>query len=142
MLHLIWSKETAGEEVKSVRSRLIECYRLLYLSEDHSLSEKESINSMTRNLITLTYSATFADLTSLEAILMAMMSMNYIPESVISKLWQIYGSTKHEIPIIQRRGAIIILGMLSKSSKKIVEDNIDLLLRIGLGSHGKVLQKR
>jgi hypothetical protein len=38
----------------------------------------------------------------------------------------------------QRRGAIIILGMLALSKRTIISEKVDTLLKIGLGSFGKV----
>ena len=38
----------------------------------------------------------------------------------------------------QRRGAIIVLNMLAKAKMEIVQEKIDLLLRVGLGQFGKV----
>lgn len=46
--------------------------------------------------------------------------------------------TPKDIPRIQRRGAIIILGMLATAKPEIVSEHIDSLLRIGLGVLGKV----
>jgi hypothetical protein len=48
------------------------------------------------------------------------------------------GSQRADIPTPQRRGAIIILGMLAKAYKETIADNVDLLLRVGLGSFGAV----
>lgn len=48
------------------------------------------------------------------------------------------GFTRANIPKAQRRGAIIILGMLAKAKTEIVSEKVELLLRIGLGPLGKV----
>jgi hypothetical protein len=42
------------------------------------------------------------------------------------------------LPRSQRRGAIIILGMLALSKRTIISEKVDTLLKIGLGSFGKV----
>lgn len=42
------------------------------------------------------------------------------------------------MPKPQRRGAIIILGMLALAKRSVVTDRVDTLLRIGLGPFGKV----
>ena len=49
------------------------------------------------------------------------------------------GFTRANIPKAQRRGAIIILGMLAKAKTEIVSEKVDLVLRIGLGPYGKVV---
>jgi hypothetical protein len=38
----------------------------------------------------------------------------------------------------QRRGAIIVLIMLAKAKTEIVQEKVDLLLKVGLGQFGKV----
>ncbi len=83
-----------------------------------------------------TYDATLAELTSLEEMMRTMMSEGNVHNDVINKLWQVYG-TEQEIPKLQRRGAIIILGMLALAKRDIVTERTDTLLKIGLGQHGK-----
>ena len=56
MLHLIWSKDhnaTAedGREVKSVRSRLLECYRNMFFEPVTNLDPKQQINRIAKNMI-------------------------------------------------------------------------------------------
>ncbi len=50
MLHLIWTKDN-NDEGKGIRKRLIDSYRRLYIESDTSLSEKENVNIITKNLI-------------------------------------------------------------------------------------------
>jgi condensin complex subunit 1 len=50
MLHLIWTKDN-NDEGKGIRNRLIESYRKLYIDPDTSISEKDNVNIITRNLI-------------------------------------------------------------------------------------------
>lgn len=104
----------------------------------------------------LTYDATLAELTSLEELVKTMMEEGQIHHDIINKLWQVYskyfpttvmfvvadiygspGSPK-PLPAYQRRGAIIILGMLALAKRSIVEEKVETLLKIGLGSLGKV----
>jgi hypothetical protein len=42
------------------------------------------------------------------------------------------------LPKPQRRGAIIILGMLALARRSVVTERVDTLLRVGLGPLGKV----
>jgi condensin complex subunit 1 len=88
-------------------------------------------------MISLTFGATPAELTSLEQLLATMMKGGMIPEVVVSKLWQVYGVQKREISRTQRRGAIIILGMLATANPEIVVGEIETMLRTGLASHGR-----
>lgn len=106
----------------------------------------------------LTYDASLAELTSLEEMMKIMMEEDQVHHDIINKLWQVYskflmftrrlknltcgvnpGSTK-PLPAYQRRGAIIILGMLALAKRSVVEEKVDVLLQIGLGKHGKVRQ--
>ncbi|KAI8140581.1 armadillo-type protein [Fennellomyces sp. T-0311] len=136
MLHLIWTKDTS-DEGKGVKMKLLECYRKLYLDPDVRRTPRENINTITRNLIQLTYNTTLAELTSLEQLLSTVMAEDLLGENVIDKLWSVYGFTSGNIPKEQRRGAIIILGMLAKARTEIVTEKVDALLRIGLGQLGK-----
>lgn len=56
MLHLVWSKDNNatsedGREVKSVRSRLLECYRTIYLEPVLNLDAKQQVNRIAKNMI-------------------------------------------------------------------------------------------
>lgn len=163
MLHLIWSSDNstveesvkdtgAGgneegakevKEVKGVRFALLDCYQELYFAslvreEGESLTHyaNRNIDRITRNMIELTYRATLAELTSLEELMGVMMDRGYVHEDVICKLWEVY-STSKDISKQQRRGSIIVLGMLAAPCPKVVADNLDKLIAIGLGPIGK-----
>jgi hypothetical protein len=49
-----------------------------------------------------------------------------------------YVGAHKALPRSQRRGAIIILGMLALSKRTIISEKVDTLLKIGLGPFGKV----
>ncbi|CAO3624953.1 unnamed protein product [Cunninghamella blakesleeana] len=135
MLHLIWTKDTS-DEGKGIKLKLLECYKTLYIDTDEKLSRRQNTNLIAKNLTELTYNATLADLTSLEQILCTLMTDGDITDNVIEKLWDVYGFTRGHISKQQRRGSIIILGMLAKADTKVVSEKIDLMLNIGLGSMG------
>ena len=40
---------------------------------------------------------------------------------------------------LQRRGALIILGMLAKADVEIISDKVDMLINVGFGNFGKVI---
>lgn len=65
------------------------------------------------------------------------MKQGVVSSAVVAKLWQVYGFQKKEISKTQRRGAIIIIGMLALAEPDIVAREVDTLLRIGLGQFGK-----
>lgn len=136
MLHLIWTKDTS-DEGKGIKMKLIKCYSNLYLERDANLSRQANVNRIAKNLIQLTYDTTLAELTSLEHLLSLLMAENKIAVDVIQKLWSVYGFTQGRIQKSQRRGAIVILGMLAKAKTKVVSDKLDVMLKIGLGPLGK-----
>ena len=84
-----------------------------------------------------------------------MMEENHIHYDVIAKLWQVYSmffyssrSPHHvsdylvgkekPLPKPQRRGAIIILGMLALAKRSVLTDKVAVMLKVGLGPLGKV----
>ncbi|CAK5268587.1 unnamed protein product, partial [Mycena citricolor] len=148
MLHLVWSKDptssaagTAAEdggttELKGVRQRLLECYRQLYFEATPGLEPKAQVSRIAKNMIELTYNATLAELTSLEELLRIMMEDDQIHSDVIAKLWAVY-SKMQNLPSDQRRGAIVILGMLGLARRSVLTSHVHDMLRIGLSTYGK-----
>ena len=136
MLRLIWTKGNS-DEGKGVQTHLIDCYKGLFFDAPDSFSENDAANYIARNMISLTFGATAAELTSLEQLLSTMMTAGHISELVVAKLWQIYGVQKKEISRNQRRGAIIVLGMIALAEPDTVVKEMETMLRIGLGSLGR-----
>jgi condensin complex subunit 1 len=136
MLRLIWTKGNS-DEGKGVQNHLIECYKRLFFEAPDSYNGNDAANYIARNMISLTFGATPAELTSLEQLLSTMMKANHISELVVQKLWQVYGVQKREISKSQRRGAIIVLGMLATAKPEIVVGEMETMLRIGLGGLGR-----
>lgn len=135
MLRLIWTKGNS-DEGKGVQTHLIDCYKGLFFEAPDSFSANDAANYIARNMISLTFGSSPAELTSLEQLLCMMMKAGHISDAVIAKLWQVYGVQK-EISKTQRRGAIIVLGMLALADPEIVVREIELMLRIGLGARGR-----
>ncbi len=136
MLKLIWTKGNS-DEGKGVQTHLIECYKALFFDAPGNFSANDAANYIARNMISLTFGATPAELTSLEQLLAAMMKEKAINEVVIQKLWQVYGVQRKEISKQQRRGAIIVLGMLALADPEIIVREMESCLRIGLGAIGR-----
>lgn len=136
MLRLIWTKGNS-DEGKGVQTHLIECYRGLFFSAPDSFNENDAANYVSRNMISLTFGATPAELTSLEQLLNTMVKAEHVSELVVAKLWRVYGVQKQEISKKQRRGTIIVLGMLATANPEIVVKEMGTMLRIGLGPLGR-----
>lgn len=136
MLRLIWTKAST-DEGKGVQAHLMEIYRGLFFIAPDSFTENETANFIARNMISLTSDTTAAELTSLEQLLSRMMAEGKVEPLVIQKLWQIYGIQKQQISRSQRRGAIIVLGMLALAKPEIVIKELETILRVGLGPLGR-----
>lgn len=136
MLRLIWTKGNS-DEGKGVQNHLIDCYKTLFFEAPDSFSVNDAANYIARNMISLTFGATPAELTSLEQLLSTMMKAGHISDLVVAKLWQVYGVQKKEISKSQRRGAIMVLGMLATANPDIVVGEMETMLRIGLGGLGR-----
>lgn len=135
MLRLIWTKGNS-DEGKGVQTHLIECYKGLFFEAPDSFSANDAANYIARSMISLTFGSSPAELTSLEQLLGTMMKAGHVSESVVAKLWKVYGVQK-DISKNQRRGAIIVLGMLALADQQIVVKEMETIVRIGLGSYGK-----
>lgn len=135
MLRLIWTKGNS-DEGKGVQTHLIDCYKGLFFDAPNSFNSNEAANFIARNIISLTFGATPAELTSLEQLLSTMFKAGAISDLVISKLWQVYGVQK-DISKAQRRGAIIVLGMIAFADPGIAVRETDTMLRTGLGILGR-----
>lgn len=138
MLHLVWMKGSS-DEGKSIASHLVDCYRELFLTAPDDVTVVQKSTYITKNLISITLSSSLADLASFEKLLCMMYNEKMIAHEVISVLWQIFGRNPNLIPADQiesskdqRRGAIIILGMLSLADYQIVLGGLDSLLSVGL----------
>lgn len=136
MLRLIWTKGNS-DEGKGVQTHLIECYKGLFFAAPGNYNANEAANYVARNMISLTFGCTPAELTSLEQLLATMMKEKAVNELVIQKLWQVYGVQKQRISKQQRRGSIIVLGMLALSDPEIIVREMETCLRIGLGAIGR-----
>ena len=136
MLRLIWTKGNS-DEGKGVQSHLIDCYKGLFFDAPDSFSENDAANFVARNMISLTFGATPAEMTSLEQLLSMMVKSSLISDLVTEKLWQVYAYQKKDISKNQRRGAIAVLGMLATAEPDIVIREMESMLRIGLGSWGR-----
>ncbi|KAJ6153796.1 hypothetical protein N7470_006755 [Penicillium chermesinum] len=136
MLRLIWTKGNS-DEGKGVQTHLIDCYKGLFFDAPASFSSNDAANYIARNMISLTFGSTPAELTCLEQLMSTMMKAGHISDAVIAKLWQVYSVQKKEISKTQRRGSIIVLGMLALADPEVVVKEIEAMLRIGLGGLGR-----
>lgn len=136
MLHVIWTKGNS-DEGKEVQERLLSAYSKLFFEAPLSIPDAEASMYIARNLISLTYGATLAELASLERLLCVAMQKGIINALVVRKLWQTFGYTQGAISRSQRRGAVIVLGMLAQADAEIINVGLETLLTVGLGTFGQ-----
>lgn len=89
-----------------------------------------------------------AELTSLEQLIYVMVSQEEFDYAVLNVLWAIFGilislslsiaSRKQEVLPEIRRGALVILSMTGRADKEILSNNMDVLVKIGIGEAAKV----
>ncbi|KAF2012244.1 hypothetical protein BU24DRAFT_443521 [Aaosphaeria arxii CBS 175.79] len=133
MLRLIWTKGNS-DEGKGVQTHLIECYKALFFDAP---PDRDAATYIANNMISLTFGTTPAELTSLEQLLSTMMKQGLVKAPVIQRLWAIYGHQRRDKSKSQRRGAIIVLGMLALAEPNIIIQEMETCLRIGLGELGR-----
>jgi condensin complex subunit 1 len=136
MLHLVWMKSN-NDEGSNVATHLVECYKNLFLLAPDESSPLEASALIAKNLVSLTYNASVPELASLEKLLGLMYESSLINDMTIKVLWQIYSFQNQTFSRKQRRGSIIVLGMLALSDNEIAVKGVDALLSIGLGPKGR-----
>lgn len=137
MLHLIWEKELSSEDgtKQSIREHLIENYRKIYLYADEQLPPKDRHMLIAKNLISLIDGISIAELASLTELFASFMKKKLISDPVIQQIFSIF--TSAEFDKNARRGALILISILSKNRKDIVEKRLEPILRLGLGHLGQ-----
>ncbi|OBA19013.1 hypothetical protein METBIDRAFT_61256 [Metschnikowia bicuspidata var. bicuspidata NRRL YB-4993] len=139
MLHLVWMKGSS-DEGKSISSHLVDCYKELFLTAPQNATASQTAVLFAKNLISLTVSASVADLASLEKLLCLMYAAKLINPEIVKVLWLIYskaGKNDEDYPQELTHGSIQILGMLAAANSKIVQMGMESLIRVGLGEIGK-----
>ena len=137
MLHLIWEKELSSEDgtKQSVKEHLIESYRRIYLFADDQIPPKDRFIAIARNLIKMIEGISIADLASLSELFSCFVKKNLIAEQVIQQIFVIFAS--NEFDKTSRRTALILISIISKNRKDIVEKRLETLLKLGLGPLGQ-----
>lgn len=148
MLHLIW-KSGSNEDGNKIVEKLIDAYITMFLTPYEQESQKNKIIYVATSLIKLTYNCSMADLLSLEKLIVEIYKgrlvevskrekedENYVPRyiywispQVIDALWNSFINPKY---MREKRGAIIILSMITLADYKIMQKKIDWLLTYGL----------
>ncbi|OMJ30020.1 Condensin complex subunit 1 [Smittium culicis] len=122
---------TSSFEYK-VMQTLYDTFLQLYLSPVENLDPIQNTNRICQNLLDLVNKSSLADLASLEKILVSLMQNGSVNNQIIQRLLSLYQKSSKD-----RRGAIVLLSMLSKAAKRIVGDDLETFLGVGLGKIGQ-----
>ncbi|KAE8589790.1 hypothetical protein XENTR_v10017743 [Xenopus tropicalis] len=125
MLPLVWSKEPG------VREAVLSAYRRLYLTSNGE-SERVKAQALVRNLSLLMVDSSAGILQCLEEIVSEFIQKGDIHPTVIQLLWEKF-TQKSPSSALERRAAIMLLGMMTKGQPEIVMSNLDTLVTVGLG---------
>ncbi|XP_056386757.1 condensin complex subunit 1 isoform X2 [Hyla sarda] len=125
MLPLIWSKEPG------VRDAVVGAYRQLYLCAS-SESERVKAQNFIRNLSMLMVDSSAGVVQSLEEIVLEFVQKGEIRASVTQLLWEKF-TLKVSCSNVERRAAVMLLGMMARGQSEIVLSNLDTLVTVGLG---------
>ena len=133
MMHLVWTKAN-NDENKGVKTYLLSCYKGLFFDVPDSLNASAASNFVARNLISLTFGSSLAELVSLEELMREMMKENIVSDHVVQNLWRILDTPGKEISAQQKKGSLLIITMLARAKPEIITTQMDTLLRVGLGA--------
>ncbi|KAM3913353.1 condensin complex subunit 1 [Leptodactylus fuscus] len=129
MLPLVWSKEPG------VRDAVIGAYRQLYLCGG-SESERVKAQNLIRHLSLLMVDSSAGIIQSLEEIVLEFVQKGEIRPSVTQLLWEKF-TLKVSCPNVERRAAVVLLGMMSRGQPEIVLSNLETLVTVGLGQEAQ-----
>ncbi|KAI9189169.1 condensin complex non-SMC subunit Cnd1 [Blastocladiella emersonii ATCC 22665] len=113
------------DHVKDIHAHLVQCFHTVYLAREPETT--------VRNLITLTYHTTLAEVTCLERVVGMCLEQGFISDHVVAHLWAMLGASPARVtlPIKQRRGATLVLSWLCRAKPALVgADQLALLVRV------------
>ncbi|RXM36742.1 Condensin complex subunit 1 [Acipenser ruthenus] len=125
MLPLVWSKD-AG-----VKEAVVEAYRRLYLNPAGD-SQRAKAQSLVQNLSMLMVDASLGTIECLEEIIFDFFQKKELPPAVLQLLWERF-TGKLSSSSLERRAAVLLLGMAARAEREIVFSNLDTLVSVGLG---------
>ncbi|XP_018408739.1 PREDICTED: condensin complex subunit 1 isoform X1 [Nanorana parkeri] len=124
MLPLVWSKEPG------VRDAVVSAYRQLYLSSG-SEPERVRAQNLICNLSLLMVDSSAGVIQSLEEIVLEFVQKGEIRPAVSQLLWEKF-TLKSPCSDLERRAAVMMLGMMSRGQTEIVLSNLETLVNVGL----------
>ncbi|NXV72163.1 CND1 protein, partial [Atlantisia rogersi] len=124
MLPLVWSKEPG------IKEAVLNAYRWLYLSPKGD-SERASAQNLVHSLSLIMVDASLGTIECLEEIIAEFVQKDEIKPAVIQLLWERF-TEKSQCSSLERRAAVMLLGMMARGKPEIIGSNLDVLVSVGL----------
>ncbi|XP_072182852.1 condensin complex subunit 1 isoform X1 [Excalfactoria chinensis] len=124
MLPLVWSKEPG------IKEAVLNAYRQLYLSPSGD-SERARAQNLVSSLSLIMVDASLGMIQCLEEIISEFVQKDEIKPAVIQLLWEQF-TEKTQCSPLERRAAVMLLGMMARGKPEIVGSNLDVLVTVGL----------
>ncbi|NXD43951.1 CND1 protein, partial [Copsychus sechellarum] len=124
MLPLIWSKEPG------IKEAVLNAYRQLYLSPSED-SERAKAQALVHSLSLLMVDASLGTIQCLEEIISEFVQKDEIKPAVTQLLWERF-TEKSPCSSLERRAAVMLLGMMARGKPEIIGSNLDILVTTGL----------
>ncbi|NWU63916.1 CND1 protein, partial [Pterocles burchelli] len=124
MLPLIWSKEPG------IKEAVLNAYRRLYLSPSGD-SERARAQDLVHSLSLIMVDASLGMIQCLEEIISEFVQKDEIKPAVIQLLWERF-TEKSQCSSLERRAAVMLLGMMARGKPEIIGSNLDVLVTVGL----------
>ncbi|KAM9565485.1 condensin complex subunit 1 isoform 2-T2 [Guaruba guarouba] len=124
MLPLIWSKEPG------IKEAVLNAYRQLYLSPSGD-SGRARVQHLVRSLSLIMVDASLGTIRCLEEIISEFVQKDEIEPAVIQLLWEQF-TLKSQCSSLERRAAVMLLGMMAQGNPEIIGSNLDVLVTVGL----------
>ncbi|NWZ38268.1 CND1 protein, partial [Brachypodius atriceps] len=124
MLPLIWSKEPG------IKEAVLNAYRQLYLSPNEH-SERAKAQALVHSLSLIMVDASLGTIQCLEEIISEFVQKDEIKPAVTQLLWERF-TEKSPCSSLERRAAVMLLGMMARGKPEIIGSNLDILVTMGL----------
>ncbi|NXC77107.1 CND1 protein, partial [Anhinga anhinga] len=124
MVPLIWSKEPG------IKEAVLNAFRQLYLSPSGDL-ERAKAQGLVNSLSLIMVDASLGTIQCLEQIISEFVQKDEIKPAVIQLLWERF-TEKSQCSSLERRAAVMLLGMMARGKPEIIGSNLDVLVTVGL----------
>ncbi|CAF97847.1 unnamed protein product, partial [Tetraodon nigroviridis] len=126
MLPLVWSTDAA------IKEAVVQAYRRLYLNPQGDTVRMKA-QTLVDSLSELMVDASLGTIQCLEEIVQEFFgSSSNLQSTVVQVLWERF-TGKRETSVLNRRAAVLLLGMAARAEREVVLSNLDTLCSVALG---------